>query len=67
VIEMTRIQTIGGMLIPLLAPLLLVACGGGISANDYNAVQAENQKLRQQATEQQAHIDRLRSAIDYTV
>lgn len=64
---MIRVRTIGAVLIPLLAPLVLAACGGGISGSDYNAVQAENQKLRQQVADQQAHIDRLRNAIDYTV
>ncbi len=64
---MRHVRTIGVMLIPLFAPLVLAACGGGISGGDYNAVQAENQKLRQQVADQQAHIDRLRNAIDYTV
>src|SRR3954471_13933707 len=51
----------------LLTPLVLAACGGGITSNDFNSVQAENQRLRQQVASQQEHIDRLRGAIEYTV
>src|SRR5690348_14540277 len=51
----------------LLTPLVLAACGPGITGNDFNAVQAENQRLRQQVASQQEHIDRLRGAIEYTV
>ena len=63
---MSQVRMKLAMAIPLLAPLLLAACGG-ISAADYNAVQAQNQQMRAQIADQQAHIDRLRSAIQYTV
>jgi chemotaxis protein MotB len=55
------------ILITLLTPLVLAACGSGISQSDYNAVQAQNQQLKQQVASQQVQIDRLRGAIDYTV
>jgi chemotaxis protein MotB len=37
------------------------------SSSDYNATQAENQRLKEQVASQQAHIDRLRGAIAYSV
>ena len=46
--------------------LVLAACSGN-SQSDYNAVQAQNQQLKQQVASQQAQIDRLRGAIEYTV
>jgi chemotaxis protein MotB len=51
----------------MLTPLALAACGIGTSQSDYNAMQAENQQLKQQVASQQAQIDRLRGSIEYTV
>ena len=64
---MPRSLNPGAILFVLLTPLVLAACSSGISQNDYNAVQAENQQLKPQVANQQAHIDRLRGAIEYTV
>jgi chemotaxis protein MotB len=64
---MPRVLKPGAMLLALVAPLVLAACGSGITAADYNAVQAENARLRAQVASQQAHIDRLRGAIAYSV
>ena len=54
------------ILIALLTPLVLAACSSG-SQNDCSAVQSQNQQLKQQVANQQAQIDRLRGAIEYTV
>ena len=53
---MPRSLNPGAVLIVLLTPLVLAACSSGISQNDYNAVQAENQQLKQQVASQQAHV-----------
>jgi chemotaxis protein MotB len=54
------------ILIALLTPLVLADCSSG-SQNDCSAVQSQNQQLKQQVANQQAQIDRLRGAIEYTV
>ncbi len=64
---MPRSLNPGAKLIAVLTPLVLAACSSGISQSDYNAVQSENQQLKQQVASQQAQIDRLRGAIEYTV
>lgn len=53
------------MLLPLIAPLALAACG--VSQSDYNALQTQNQQLQQQVAADKAEIMRLQGAIAYTV
>jgi chemotaxis protein MotB len=53
------------MLLPLVAPLALAACG--VSQSDYNALQTQNQQLQQQVAADKAEITRLQGAIAYTV
>lgn len=53
------------MLLPLIAPLALAACG--VSQSDYNALQTQNQQLQQQVAADKAEIMRLQGAIVYTV
>jgi chemotaxis protein MotB len=55
------------MLIALMTSLVVAGCSSGISSSDYNAVQAENQRLRDQVASQQALIGKLEGAIKYTV
>lgn len=55
----------GAMLLPLLTPFILTACG--VSQSKYDALAAENQQLQQQVAADQAHISRLQGAIKYTV
>lgn len=57
--------TRGAMLLPLVAPLALAACG--VSQSDYNALQTQNQQLQQQVAADKAEITRLQGAIAYTV
>lgn len=64
---MPRSLNPGAMVFALLTPLALAACSSGMSQSDHNAVQAENQQLKQQVAGQQVQIDRLRGAIEYTV
>jgi chemotaxis protein MotB len=52
------------LLVPLVAPLVLTACG---SQGDYDAVLAQNRQLQQQVARDQDHILRLQQAIKYTV
>ena len=55
----------GALLLPLLMPVALTACG--VSQSKYDALAAENQQLQQQVAADQAHISRLQGAIKYTV
>ena len=50
--------------LPLVAPLLLANC---VWKSDYDALQAQNNQLKQQVAEQQQRIDQLQGAIKYTV
>src|ERR1700722_14319334 len=52
------------VLLLMSAPLVLSAC---VSQGKYNDLQAQNQQLQQQVSEQQEHVGRLQSAIKYTV
>jgi chemotaxis protein MotB len=52
------------MAVPLLAPLLL---GGCVSQGAYNALEQQNQQLRTQLADAQAHVVRLQGAIEFTV
>ena len=52
------------LLLPLLTPVVLTAC---VSQSQYDAVQADNQQLRQQIAADQVHINRLHDAVRYTV
>jgi chemotaxis protein MotB len=54
------------MLFPLMAPLLLAACGE-VSQSDYDALKTQNQQLQQQVAAGKAEIARLQGAIKYTV
>jgi chemotaxis protein MotB len=55
----------GALLFPLLAPIVLSACGA--SESKYDALSAQNQQLQQQIAADRAHISRLQGAIKYTV
>lgn len=55
----------GIVLLPLVVPLALAACG--VPQSEYNALQTRNQQLQQQVAAQQAEISRLHGAITYTV
>ncbi|HTU56453.1 MAG TPA: OmpA family protein, partial [Acetobacteraceae bacterium] len=55
----------GIMLLPLVAPLALAACG--VSQSDYDALKTQNQQLQQQVASDKAEITRLQGAIAYTV
>lgn len=52
------------LLLPLLTPVVLTAC---VSQSQYDAVQADNQQLRQQIAADQVHINRLHDAVESTV
>jgi chemotaxis protein MotB len=61
------------LLLSLMAPVFLSACGG-VSQSKYDSIVAENQQLQgqnqqlqQQAAADQQHITRLQDAIKYTV
>ncbi|HUC18936.1 MAG TPA: OmpA family protein [Acetobacteraceae bacterium] len=53
------------MLLSLMAPFALAACG--VPQSDYDALKTQNQQLQQQVAADQAQIERLRGAIKYTV
>jgi chemotaxis protein MotB len=53
------------MLLPIVAPLALAACG--VSQSEYDALKTQNQQLQQQVAAQQTQIKRLQGAIAYTV
>lgn len=53
------------LLLPLISPVLLAACG--VPQSQYDALQAQNQQLQQQVAADQQHIARLQGAIKYTV
>jgi chemotaxis protein MotB len=55
----------GTMLLPLMAPVLLSACG--VSQDKYDALAAQNQQLQQQVAADKEQISRLQGAIKYTV
>ncbi len=55
----------GAMVLSLMAPFALAACG--VSQSDYDALKTQNQQLQQQVAAQQAEIQRLQGAIAYTV
>jgi chemotaxis protein MotB len=55
----------GIMLLPLMAPVLLSACG--VSQDKYDALAAQNQQLQQQVAADKEQISRLQGAIKYTV
>jgi len=52
------------LLLPLMAPIVLSACG---SDSNYDSLLAQNRQLQQQVEADRAHIDRLQQAIKYTV
>ncbi len=52
------------LLLPLMAPIALSACG---SDSHYDSLLAENRQLQQQVDADRAHIARLQQAIKYTV
>ena len=53
------------MLLPIVAPLALAACG--VSQSDYDALKTQNQQLQQQVAAQLTEIILLQGAIAYTV
>jgi chemotaxis protein MotB len=54
----------GVQFLPLVAPLLLTNC---VWKSDYDALQAQNNQLKQQVAAQQQEISQLQGAIKYTV
>src|SRR5262245_47001040 len=71
---MTSVLNRSALLLSLIAPVFLSACASEVSQSQYDSVVAENQQLRsqnqqlqQQVAADQQHINRLQSAIKYTV
>jgi chemotaxis protein MotB len=52
------------LLLPLMAPIVLSACG---SDRDHDALVAQNQQLQRQLAVERDHVTRLQQAIKYTV
>jgi chemotaxis protein MotB len=65
--KMENVLNRSALLLSLIAPVFLSACADDVSKSQYDSVVAENQQLRSENQQLHEHINRLQSAIKYTV